>query len=458
VTSQACGACHKTALAQAAGASHAATLWRTGTLHGGVTTQPTACLDCHVPSEPAPNASTQSSVVYLLTLGATTTNGGQWMNHGASLVAGRDCVVCHQADAKPAGSAWSKADVFHPNALTVSTCANCHGTTNGKGTVIGTNNNLPNGLTNSNMVSASAGVAGTGIPAGALAQITHADVNVTAFDCATCHTQKGTSTAPGVQGKEWAQVAFHSHFTGATALVMNGTTGRCSNCHLSEKPGTAYTAWDHSAISGVSGTQDCSSCHSFPGTGTAAAPNWLGAAGVPTYISVGGFTISRPPATTTQTQAGIANLPHPAVPTGTLCTACHATASGGKHALGYDHASTLITTNCKACHEAGSDLVGTPWNGSTTIAAGAGDTRPFTATALTASFSGNTCNFSNPNHFFAVNCRECHTAPTGIVQTSTGTTYKTRWKFVHTERNMTNPGTCDLCHAPAPVGAGCKKG
>ena len=451
LTAQACERCHGMALSQAAGASHAVTLWRTGSLHGGVTTQPTACTDCHAGSKPA--MATQSTVTYTLPLGGTTSNGAQWMSHADGTVAGRDCAVCHQADAKPTGSAWSRSDVYHPNAPTVTGCASCHGTSNGRGTVIGTNNNLPNGLTNSTTTSSVAGVANTGVPAGTKAQLTHADVNVTAFDCGTCHTQKGTSTTPGVQGKEWAQAGFHSHFTGATALVMNGTTGRCSNCHLNVKPGTAYPDWDHSAINGSS--QDCSSCHSWPGTGTAAAPDWKGAAGVPTYISVGGFPISQPPATTATTQSGIANLPHPTVGTGVMCTACHQTASGGKHATGYDHASTLITTKCTACHEAGSDLVGTPWNGATSTP-GAGDTRPFTLTTATASFSGNTCrNFPVVKHFFPVNCRECHTAPTGLVNTSTGTTYTTRWKFVHTERNMTNPGTCNLCHA-AP--ANCRKG
>ena len=38
----------------------------------------------------------------------------------------------------------------------------------------------------------------------------------------------------------------------------------------------------------------------------------------------------------------------------------------GKGATGYDHAPTLINTNCGACHEDGANLIGTPWNGATT--------------------------------------------------------------------------------------------
>jgi hypothetical protein len=141
------------------------------------------------------------------------------------------------------------------------------------------------------------------------------------------------------------------------------------------------------------------------------------------------------------------------VATGTPCTTCHVTASGGKQAIGYDHASTLITANCNSCHEAGSNLVNPVWNGATTLAAGAGDTRPFTVTANKATFSGNTCNFTNPNHFFPVNCHQCHATPAGVVTVTTGTTYSgTMWKFVHKESNMTNPGTCNLCHATCPKG------
>lgn len=119
-------------------------------------------------------------------------------------------------------------------------------------------------------------------------------MNATGHDCNFCHTQNGPSTVTGIAGKEWAQATFHTRFTAATPLLINGTTGRCSNCHIGEKPGTTYPV-DHSTFTATAGTTDCSSCHSFPGTGTAAAPNGLGASGgFPQFITVGGFTISRP--------------------------------------------------------------------------------------------------------------------------------------------------------------------
>ena len=174
--------------------------------------------------------------------------------------------------------------------------------TNGGGSVAGTKNNLPSGLTNSSVLTSASGDATTGIPAGTHDQITHVDVNVSGRDCNFCHTQAGVSTAAGVQGQEWAQAKFHVNFTSASPLVMNGTTGRCSSCHMNVKPGPGYPAFNHGALSATSGTQDCSSCHSWPGTGTPTAPNWLGAAAAPAIVTLTGWasgtsitrSISRP--------------------------------------------------------------------------------------------------------------------------------------------------------------------
>ena len=60
------------------------------------------------------------------------------------------------------------------------------------------------------------------------------------------------------------------------SLVMNSTTGRCSNCHMNDNPKSSYTTFNHGSFSNASGSQDCGGCHTYPGTGTPAAPNWLG--------------------------------------------------------------------------------------------------------------------------------------------------------------------------------------
>lgn len=457
---QTCITCHTGALAPAATADIRAAAFAGGELHPNIGVQPRACLDCHSNSEPT--GTTQSGVVYTLPTGGTPTNGGQWMSHTSPQVAGRECATCHAADARSSGAAWSLTTSFHTAVPDPATCRECHGLTNGNGTTIGTRNNYPAGLTPSNMVSTVAGDPTTGVPAGTRATIDHADVNVTSHDCDFCHTQVGPSTVPAVRGREWAAASFHPNFTGAQVLVMNGTTGRCSNCHMNVRPGAGYAAQDHSAFTATS-QQDCSSCHSLPGLGTLIAPNWEGAAGMPQFISVGGFTIPRPPAAAAgTTQRGINNLPHPPVAMGVACTTCHATAGGGRQAFGYDHGSPLIDNSCNPCHEAGSDLVGTPWNGATNEVNGAGDTRPYTLTSVTTRYDGSTIIVNWPNHFYPVDCKECHLQPLGNGFVTTGTAYRTNtgaWgnrsastsrNFPHNERMMTRPSTCLMCHNPIP--------
>jgi hypothetical protein len=443
VALQNCGVCHSAALANAG--SVAVSAWRNGAFHASVLAQPTACVDCHAVSEPAPGVSTASNWSYSLVQGGTSTNGSQWMNHGSSSVTGLDCVRCHAADARAAGAAWSKSTLLHAVITAPATCQECHGLTNGGGGAVGTNNNLPLGLTSASTVSTAGQDPTTGVPAGTHDQITHADVNVSTHDCNLCHAQVGISSTAGVAGNEWAQAHFHASFSPTSPLVMNGTTGRCSNCHLNVKPGAGFTGQDHGGFTNTSGSQDCSACHSWPGTGTSTAPNWLGASAAPQYISVGAFTIPAPPAATPATQLGIANLPHPST-AGVACSTCHAGGAGGKGAIGYDHASTLIGANCNACHEAGSNLVGTPWNQATTQAAGAGDTRPLTLSTIRATRGTDSCNVTNPNHFYPVDCHECHNAPTGVATATAGTAYTNAYAFPHTQSKMTNPGTCNMCH------------
>src|SRR6266852_768102 len=46
--------------------------------------------------------------------------------------------------------------------------------------------------------------------------------------------------------------------------------------HMNVKPGSGFSI-DHSSFTSTSGSQDCASCHSYPGTGTPSAANWYGA-------------------------------------------------------------------------------------------------------------------------------------------------------------------------------------
>ena len=74
---------------------------------------------------------------------------------------------------------------------------------------------------------------------------------------------------------------------------------------------------------------------------------------------------------------------------------------------------------------------------------------------MTAHKGGSTLKVTRPNHFYPVDCYQCHLAPTGIATTKTGTAYApatggststSAWAFPHNQRLMTNPTTCTMCH------------
>ena len=72
--------------------------------------------------------------------------------------------------------------------------------------------------------------------------------------------------------------------------IYGVTTGRCSDCHMNVKPSSGFPGYDHTGLSATSGTQDCNSCHSWPGTGAPSSPNWLGASAAPTVVTLTGFS------------------------------------------------------------------------------------------------------------------------------------------------------------------------
>ena len=447
MTTQQCQTCHTGALGSATGTPIASGLWKNAALHPTASVQPGACKECHTVCVPA--SITQGTASYSLPQGATATNTAQWMSHTLPEVAGKDCASCHRSDAKPAGAAWTKTTAYHANTQApTATCQSCHGTQNGGSTTPGTKNNLPGGPTDSTTLSSAILDAAAGVPGRTFAKMNHADPNATAHDCNFCHAQVGPSTAAGIAGKEWAQAKLHASFTSATPLQLNVSGGRCSSCHLNEKPAASFGV-DHSSFTSVSGSQDCASCHTYPGqaSGAIPTPNWLGAVGAaPATLNVGGFTIPQPPATTAgAVQSGISNLAHPTLTGSLTCTTCH-TGGGGTNAIGYVHPTTL--TACNACHEAGSNLVGTAWNSATSQTAGLGDTRPFTLTSLSPSICRTTLTSPGP-HFFPSECSLCHTRPatTTTAPATTGATYTTAWKAKHPPKTgSTSAQPCATCH------------
>jgi hypothetical protein len=128
----------------------------------------------------------------------------------------------------------------------------------------------------------------------------------------------------------------------------------------------------------------------------------------------------------------------------TSCATCHSGGKGGKNALGYDHASSVISANCNACHEAGSNLVGTAWNGATAVP-GAGDTRAYTLNGVNVSFGDNSRFVTVPNHFYSIDCSQCHLVPAGISTVTSGGAYTSAWRFPH-DCNRMAQSTCLACH------------
>ncbi len=469
ITTQKCQTCHGSALGKATTGT-ASTLFAVGSYHASVTQQ-SAIVYCHAATEPT--GTTQSTWSYTISAGGSASNQGQWLSHTASVVAGKDCAVCHAADAKMSGASWipTPRDLLHITGVTATTCQGCHGLSNGNGSTAGMGNNMPPGLSSSMTLTTAAAA---GVDAGTLDTLTHVDPNVTGRECNACHTQVGISTVAGVMGKEWAQAKFHAN----TPTVA----GRCSNCHMNERPPSTFTGQDHSAFTADAGTQDCSSCHGYPGVaGAVPTPNWLGAAGTPATIPIGGFTIANPPvAGVTETPN---TIPHPAVASGETCATCHVTntpMTGAKNTIGYDHA-LAPATGCAECHEAGSNLLGTPWTlnasgavqlratcgkGSGNVADRAGDTRPIGITGISCAEQAATltCGSANCslNHFYPADCSECHKKPaSGLSTTQTGQPYVTGWQFPHTEGNMNKTSdpttsTCCKCHKPqGTTGANC---
>ena len=447
ITTQSCETCHGMALGRAANTPASASLWNPGVYHGSLNTQPAQCNECHAVSQPS--GATQGTMNYMLAQGGTASNQGQWMNHASAQLAGKDCAACHATDAKRTGSAWNKGSKFHGPAA-VSTCRECHGLTNGRGTVVGTNNNLPTGFNNTSVITTASPA--TGVPAGTRDQITHTDINVTGNDCKLCHTQQGPSTVAAIQGKEWAQASFHRNFNASKPLVINGSTGRCSNCHMNVKPGTSYTQQDHSAFT-ASSAQDCSACHAWPGT-SATTPNWLGATGA--HASSGPTAGSALACSSCHGQGGSAStrLTVPAanhfggIGNGNTCLSCHINFSGFKGTITnvkYGHANASANSGgCVTCHSFQNQLLTTltttPQLSHPTASGG----HQFSQTlSVTGSFDGDRFTGTHTQTGLT-RCGACH-------QYSATTAGTNIWAFKHRPSNAgisnnTRTSGCDMCH------------
>ena len=193
LTFQTCQTCHTGALAKATShADRGDAVADRARCTASVATQPTACVDCHSVSRAGGRRPDAERDRTRSPPGGTGGNGAQWMNHGSSYVAGKDCVVCHAADAKTSGSAWSKSDSFHTVVADTVDLPGLPRPHQRRRHGAGDQNNLPVGadqLDDGDQRGDDA--VDRASPAGTLDQIIHADVNVTGHDCNFCHTQVG---------------------------------------------------------------------------------------------------------------------------------------------------------------------------------------------------------------------------------------------------------------------------
>lgn len=325
---QDCGSCHKLPTA-AQLTLPALSSWAGGLFHASLpnaASQPTACTECHTADGP--------------TAITVSTYDTQHMNHKSARVTA-ECATCHMSDTTSNPRAWNKSTLFHlSGAAAPLSCQECHGLGNGS-TVAGTGNDIPAGVTLSDTLTSS-----TALPAGTYVRFLHTDINAAGKDCNVCHTQVGIFSA------KWKSASFH---TSVTSLNLNQTTGRCDNCHLNEKPTAVVSGMNHATI----GTQDCSACHTFPGTGTLSAANWLGAtAGGPHTVT---FVTSYQNTCVSCHTASGSTIPPLGMPTTVLKAVTNA--GGTKTNIDFAHAYTSTTagtngastvtynlTNCLGCH------------------------------------------------------------------------------------------------------------
>ncbi|HWE23787.1 MAG TPA: hypothetical protein VG496_07575, partial [Myxococcales bacterium] len=288
--SMACSSCH---------AGAATGNFTHGLLHSSLTTQPTACLDCHATSAPvgfvgpidarrAPASGEMKHDAVLWSSGAPSTSPAVPL----------ECSLCHRLT-----SGWATALKFHASvAAQPSSCLDCHA------------NSRPALLTSANAA----------LPAGV-----RFDHSTATGECATCHVSASFTS--------WAGGKFH--------LSGSATPASCVSCHEGERP-TSTSNWKSTtyatspfdyATHGVlpGGTRlDCITCHAGPGTGAwGGTQNWVGG-------SFGHAASSD---------------------AGTTCIACHATQRPDL-VLGETTAASLLpgnfdhavkgTDDCFSCHQA----------------------------------------------------------------------------------------------------------
>jgi hypothetical protein len=112
------------------------------------------------------------------------------------------------------------------------------------------------------------------VRSGTTFEMQHTSAQLTFHTCTTCHPSAlANATSGEIAAESWRPGYYHA--------VLATQPTLCNDCHAVSLPTATSGAFDHGALTADAGTRDCGECHTFPGTGTLAAPNWLGAANPP---------------------------------------------------------------------------------------------------------------------------------------------------------------------------------
>jgi hypothetical protein len=203
--------------------------------------QPTSgCRDCHAATAPK-GIVTRSSLQPMkhdLAFAAPAVVAGVT----ATGIADLECSTCHRA---PGGSF---ADgTFHRDVAGVmlSDCVGCHYLT-------------------------MADAAAADVQKSSAYRMRHRSAQLSFQNCIVCHPSAPASAAdPTVAAASWQPGYYHS--------VLATQPAACNDCHAVSAPMSTIAALDHSTLASGGDGRDCGDCHLFPGTGTTATPNWLGA-------------------------------------------------------------------------------------------------------------------------------------------------------------------------------------
>ena len=394
-----CDTCHKSA------ATAAYTAWTGGKYHGNVAAG--TCTNCHngsyvngstvlgtanfLPGPHVPSTGITCDACHTNTSNYTAWGPGTLMNHSST---SQLCSACHGAatykSSATSGVKMWKGD-FASHVNTLLECNSCHTTVNWLGATF---NHASNGIT------------------------------VGSHNCSTCHNG---STATGMS-------SFAKHIP---------TTSQCDYCHTSAQT-SAFTSFaggvmQHTGVSGLTVTNNCSTCHNGtqatgkPGTHT---PTTAQCDSCHTPTNTQNFT--------TFTGAGFNHAAATPAVAG-RCNTCHngTTATGISAYAKHITTASMGSAQCDQCHQASVSAGYNNFSGGVMNHAAVGMTVAGQCAVCHNGSNAQGANTGGFNHFSVVgiSCDQCHTSTSNYTVWGPGT------KMNHSATSLVTATKCNTCHA-----------